>query len=136
MEKESKNEKYNFLFQDNSPEYYYYRWKIYSLLQGDNHQQWKTNPFQMYLNGPIWIPPPIPKNFEKFIAKQLPSDLRTKFEDMLKDLSTEKKKIKEAMIFALDFAEYSTDVIFFFFFLFLYIYYIDSTNINRIHNFF
>jgi hypothetical protein len=42
--------------------------------------------------------------------KRLPDILRDEFEDMLRDLTMERQRIKEAMGFALDHADLSTDV--------------------------
>ncbi|PWA03018.1 hypothetical protein BB558_000818 [Smittium angustum] len=36
------------------------RWKLYSLLNGDQLDSWKTEMFYMFSEGPIWIPPPLP----------------------------------------------------------------------------
>lgn len=41
-------------------EHIYYRWKLYSLLQGDSKYQWRSEPFQMFAEGPWWIPPEVP----------------------------------------------------------------------------
>lgn len=49
-----------FLFQNGSPENMYYRWRVFSLLQGDTMDQWNASPFVMFTGGPTWIPPPSP----------------------------------------------------------------------------
>jgi len=38
----------------------YYHWRVYSLLNNDTLLKWRTEPFQIILNGPIWFPPPLP----------------------------------------------------------------------------
>lgn len=43
-----------------SPEHIYYRWKLYSLTQGDTKSKWLDEPFQMFEGGPWWIPPELP----------------------------------------------------------------------------
>lgn len=40
-----------------SEEYEYYRWKVYSLLNGDTEKSWKTDPYQISLNGRVYRPP-------------------------------------------------------------------------------
>ena len=40
-----------------SPLHLYYRWRCFSYLQGDTDQQWRTEPFQVSENGPVWLPP-------------------------------------------------------------------------------
>ena len=43
----------------------FYRWRVYSLCQGDTLTNWRIEPFQMNPNGFIWFPPlNIQKNFE------------------------------------------------------------------------
>lgn len=60
MEKESNNPQFRFLFQPESADHIYYRWKIFSFLQGENDHNWRTVPFQMQVGGPVWHPPPNP----------------------------------------------------------------------------
>ncbi|KAJ3132651.1 U2 snRNP-associated SURP domain-containing protein, partial [Irineochytrium annulatum] len=60
MDKEGRNPKYVFLFQNDSPEHIYYRWRLYSVLNGDDLKKWPTEPFSMFDEGPIWVPPEIP----------------------------------------------------------------------------
>jgi U2-associated protein SR140 len=50
----------NLIIQEKSPEHIYYRWKLYSLLQGDTKTHWFDEPFQMFEGGPWWIPPELP----------------------------------------------------------------------------
>ena len=59
MIKESGNPEFNFMFETTSPDHFYYRWKVYSLSQGDDMKQWRESPFQMMIGGPFWVPPPI-----------------------------------------------------------------------------
>ena len=35
----------------------YYRWRTFSLAQGDTLSSWRRVPFQMVENGPLWKPP-------------------------------------------------------------------------------
>lgn len=46
-----------FLAHPTSLEHLYYRWKLYSLAQGDSSKQWRTRPFQMLAGGPFIVPP-------------------------------------------------------------------------------
>jgi U2-associated protein SR140 len=67
MEREFDNEDYAFLFDSNVfplnlqlkklPDSQYYRWKLYSLKNGDTPYSWRTEPFQMFTDGEFWIPP-------------------------------------------------------------------------------
>ena len=54
------NPLFNFLHDTQSPDHTYYRWRTYSLAQGDDLQQFRTAPFQMYENGAMWQPPACP----------------------------------------------------------------------------
>lgn len=57
MNKELNNPMYRFLFDNQSPEHIYYRWKLFSILQGDSPTKWKTVKFKMFVGGSIWKPP-------------------------------------------------------------------------------
>ncbi|XP_020630769.1 U2 snRNP-associated SURP motif-containing protein-like [Orbicella faveolata] len=57
MNKELNNPMYRFLFDNQSPEHIYYRWKLFSILQGDSPTKWRTEKFKMFQNGSVWRPP-------------------------------------------------------------------------------
>ncbi|KAJ7390317.1 U2 snRNP-associated SURP domain-containing protein [Desmophyllum pertusum] len=57
MNKELNNPMYRFLFDNQSPEHIYYRWKLFSILQGDSPTKWRTERFKMFENGSVWKPP-------------------------------------------------------------------------------
>jgi len=40
-----------------NPRLAFYKWRVYSLAQGDTLTRWRTCPFQMFLNGVVWVPP-------------------------------------------------------------------------------
>lgn len=44
------------------PDSHYYRWRVYSILQGDTLTRWRTEPFQYQQNGSWWLPPEFTKN--------------------------------------------------------------------------
>lgn len=46
-----------FLFENQSPAHVYYRWKLYSLLQGDSTSRWRIDEFRMFRTGSVWRPP-------------------------------------------------------------------------------
>jgi U2-associated protein SR140 len=126
MQREIHNPKYQFLHQVQSAEHTYYRWRLYSLLQGDTLSSWRATAFQMFIGGPFWLPPPPPNAAVPVPApapthsmrhgghgntKRLPDDVRDEFEDMLRNLTVERNKIKAAMGFALDHAELSHEIV-------------------------
>lgn len=39
----------------------YYRWKLFSILQGDQPNKWRPDPFHLFANAPLWVPPPMPE---------------------------------------------------------------------------
>ena len=57
MNRELNNRVFQFLFENQSPEHIYYRWRLYSLLQGDPKDDWRTEDFRMFKGGSIWKPP-------------------------------------------------------------------------------
>lgn len=57
IEREYSNNEYGFLFVKNCLENNYYKWRIYSLLQGDEEKKWNDDPFMMTTTGLIWYPP-------------------------------------------------------------------------------
>lgn len=50
-------EEFNFLFTHDNETNRYYRWRVYSLVQGDSLKQWRTEPFCIYQGGKTWVPP-------------------------------------------------------------------------------
>jgi len=59
MSREVNNPQFRFLFDNQSPAHSYYRWKLFSVLNGDSVCKWKTDLFQMFKNGSYWQPPPV-----------------------------------------------------------------------------
>ncbi len=41
----------------NTEENNYYRWRVFSLFQGDSLANWRKEPFQMHPGGIVWVPP-------------------------------------------------------------------------------
>ena len=70
MNQEIKNPQFKFLFENHSPEHVYYRWRLYSLLQGDSKDKWSTVPFRMFKNGSLWKPP-IPNIYTNGMPEEL-----------------------------------------------------------------
>ncbi|ETI42171.1 hypothetical protein F443_12662 [Phytophthora nicotianae P1569] len=58
--REANNKAYSFLFDPQSALALYYRWRVYSFAMGDDEHSWREKPFQMTLEGPVWIPPKMP----------------------------------------------------------------------------
>ncbi|KAE9551393.1 hypothetical protein FO519_005401 [Halicephalobus sp. NKZ332] len=59
MGREMKNPIFRFLYENCQPTHVYYRWKLYSTLQGDDPYKWRTERFRMFDEGSWWEPPPL-----------------------------------------------------------------------------
>ncbi|KAJ2577603.1 hypothetical protein GGH95_003504, partial [Coemansia sp. RSA 1836] len=57
--KTANDARFRFLTDHRLPEHAYYRWRMYSLLNGDTKSKWRDQMFFMYDKGPIWIPPKV-----------------------------------------------------------------------------
>ncbi|CAH8830374.1 unnamed protein product [Trichobilharzia szidati] len=59
MHRETNNPMFKFLFDYQSSEHAYYRWKLWSILHGESVTNWRTDEFRMFEGGPLWRPPPV-----------------------------------------------------------------------------
>ncbi|KAG4305828.1 hypothetical protein PORY_000738 [Pneumocystis oryctolagi] len=121
MKKECDNPNYEFLFDSTTPEHVYYRWKLFSLLNGDFPYKWSKDPFQMFTNGAWWIPPEntddddddfSEDNFEK--KKQmayLGPTSRRHFDWLLREISYRRGNIARAMSFAIEHASAADEIV-------------------------
>ncbi|KAF9429928.1 U2 snRNP-associated SURP domain-containing protein [Podila epigama] len=129
IEKEAHNPNFKFLTEFKSPEHIYYRWKLFSLSQGDTLTRWRTLPFKMVDGGPIWVPPLMPftdevfeederlkeaheNEFEKSQIKgTLSRDARGFFEAQLRLLTSQRRAIGRAMMFCMQHAEAADEIV-------------------------
>ncbi|KAK3788420.1 hypothetical protein RRG08_012595 [Elysia crispata] len=128
MNRELNNPFFRFLFDNKSPAHTYYRWKLFSVLNGDTASKWRTEEFRMFKGGSIWRPPPInpftqgmPEDlvnreanveFEVILRKgKLTNSQRDRLEDMLRELTPEKNKIADGMVWCLDHAEAAEEIV-------------------------
>lgn len=70
MNREINNPIFRFLFDNSSPAHIYYRWRLYSLLQGEDTSSWCTDQFVMFEGGSKWKPPPV-NPFSRGVSDQL-----------------------------------------------------------------
>uniref|UniRef100_A0A5S6QVW5 U2 snRNP-associated SURP motif-containing protein n=1 Tax=Trichuris muris TaxID=70415 RepID=A0A5S6QVW5_TRIMR len=70
MSREKENPSFSFLFDNQSPAHVYYRWKLFSVLQGESPSKWRTEKFRMFKGGSTWIPPPM-----NFFQNGMPEEL-------------------------------------------------------------
>ncbi|GAB4814277.1 hypothetical protein N2152v2_001323 [Parachlorella kessleri] len=121
MEREPNNPEFNFLYDVRCPEHAYYRWRLFSLANGDSLRSWRVEPYLMVEDSNRWIPPPMTVGVSdhKTAAQRGDrredhplSDLqRDKFEDMLRRLTAERADVCAAMAFAMDNAESASEVV-------------------------
>ncbi|XP_047130391.1 U2 snRNP-associated SURP motif-containing protein isoform X1 [Hydra vulgaris] len=163
MNREISNPMFRFLFDNKSNEHIYYRWRVFSLLQGDTTHLWQQKCFRMFKGGSLWQPPlmnpfaptnisgltasaslasvssanvhslvkgdtsptlAMKKNMllehllskseaeDKPVEKKVLSDRqRDNLEDLLRTVSTNRSKIGELMLWAIDHAEYSDEIV-------------------------
>ncbi|MGH0136333.1 UNVERIFIED_CONTAM: hypothetical protein FKN15_036031 [Acipenser sinensis] len=125
MNREINNSMFRFLFENQSPAHVYYRWKLYSILQGDSPTKWRTEDFRMFKNGSMWQPPPLnpylhgtvedeqETEIEEEPSKKgsLKEEQRDKLEEVLRGLTPRKNDIGEAMVFCLNHAEAAEEIV-------------------------
>ncbi|XP_037544042.1 U2 snRNP-associated SURP motif-containing protein [Nematolebias whitei] len=123
MKRESNNPYFKFLFDCKRQDHVYYRWRLFSILQGDTPTEWRTTYFRMFKGGSLWIPPVLNQYFgrteieestisEEEVKKgQLRSDHRKKLETLLEELTPSKDRIASAMMFCLDRADAAEEVV-------------------------
>ncbi|KND00391.1 uncharacterized protein SPPG_04714 [Spizellomyces punctatus DAOM BR117] len=134
MDREADNPQFRFLFKNDSAEHVYYRWKLYSILQGDPKNKWPTDPFQMFDEGPVWLPPEIPFDEEqvegdildvssesdesgsdverpRHVKGPLTRIQRLRLENMLRKLNLERGLIGRIMVFCIKHADACEEII-------------------------
>lgn len=118
MNKELNNPSFQFLFDNKSPSHIYYRWKLYSILNGENPNQWCLKKFRMFDGGSIWIPPVVPdytKGMPDNLIKEDKQNLlsiaqRNRLIQYVQNLTIYKKKIGEVMVFCLNHVDASQEI--------------------------
>ncbi|KAI9480460.1 MAG: U2-associated SR140 protein [Benjaminiella poitrasii] len=128
MDKEIGNPTFKFLFDNTSPEHIYYRWKLYSLSQGDTKSRWLDEPFQLFEGGPWWIPPELPLFDEDGVDPMFDTDDELAEQDnvakgtlgqiakqrlgfILREVSFQRGTIARAMAFAIDHADAASEIV-------------------------
>ncbi|KAI2798940.1 U2 snRNP-associated SURP domain-containing protein [Blomia tropicalis] len=139
MSREANNPMFAFLFDNQSPAHIYYRWRLFSVLQGDHPSRWRMKEFRMFKNGSLWRPPPInlythgmpeeliPKEDDsnsesdssdscdskkKPIHRQQLHEMdREDLEEMLRSLTPQRSRIADLMIFCIEHADSCDEII-------------------------
>lgn len=123
MNQEINNPMYRFLYEHDNPAHIYYRWKLFSLLQGDTQTEWREKEFRMFKGSSIWKPPQL-----NFFSQGMPEELisdderaepnkgqlsvaqRNRLEDLIRHLTPERLKIADAMIFCIEHADAADEI--------------------------
>ncbi|XP_029029376.1 U2 snRNP-associated SURP motif-containing protein [Betta splendens] len=126
MNKERNNPEYKFLFDNKSQDHVYYRWKLFSILQGESLTEWRTTDFRMFRGGSLWRPPVINSycqrgddsaegeeaSPEEEVKKgQLRSEHKQRLEMLIKALTPSREDIANAMLFCLERADAAEEVV-------------------------
>ncbi|XP_052472739.1 U2 snRNP-associated SURP motif-containing protein isoform X3 [Carassius gibelio] len=128
MNREINNPLYRFLFENQGPAHVYYRWKLYTILQGESPTKWKTEDFRIFKNGSLWRPPPLnpylhgtpeeeehdddeEEDEETSKKGSLKDDERDKLEELLRGLTPRKSDIANAMFFCLSRADAAEEIV-------------------------
>ncbi|XP_063395659.1 U2 snRNP-associated SURP motif-containing protein [Cydia fagiglandana] len=123
MNKEMNNPFFRFLFENQSPAHVYYRWKLFSMLQGDSPKQWANNDFRMFKGGSVWRPPVMnlytagmpdelvdEDESKENIRGTLSNNQRDRLEELIRGLTPNRTAIGEAMAWCLEHAEAAGEV--------------------------
>lgn len=125
MNREINNPEFRFMFENQSPAHVYYRWKLFSMLQGDSPSRWSTRPFRMFEDGSIWKPPPLnpflqgmPEELiqsedeedDKNKKGSLSNAQRGRLETMIRNLAPEREKVGEAMVWCIEHADAAEEI--------------------------
>ncbi|KAJ9470973.1 Protein RRC1 [Diplonema papillatum] len=108
QQREAQNPHFGFLTPSlRNPAHVYYKWRVYSLLQKDTFERHRDFPFQMVMNGPLWIPPKCPDWAAAPVPPAAKGDLlsskqKEEWFNILRKLTTENASIRDAMLYALD----------------------------------
>lgn len=123
MAREKNNPNFRFLFEFDSAAHIYYRWKLFSLLQGDTPSEWSEKEFRMFKNSSIWQPPKL-----NFFSQGMPEELisddellepckgqlsvaqRNRLEDLIRHLTPDRSKIGDAMVFCIEHADAADEI--------------------------
>ncbi|CAD6222317.1 GSCOCG00000910001-RA-CDS [Cotesia congregata] len=92
-------------------------------LNGDGQKEWRTDDFRMFKGGSVWRPPPMnpwtqgmPEELVEIEERQEPkrgslsNSQRDRLEDLLRNISPERLKVAEVMVFCIEHAEAAEEI--------------------------
>eukprot|EP01134_Creolimax_fragrantissima_P006963 CFRG6963T1 len=110
MQREYQNPDYEFLYEYNSKEHVYYRWKLFTILQGEKPDDWSKSRFKMYKDGSWWLPPS--KALEEETVKgQLKGKDRDTLEEYLRSAELNNNYVKNVMGFCLEHSAAAEEIV-------------------------
>eukprot|EP00051_Salpingoeca_urceolata_P029008 m.488678 g.488678 ORF g.488678 m.488678 type:complete len:591 (+) comp26016_c0_seq1:149-1921(+) len=99
VKKKATDPDFAFLLAFDSAEHIYYRWKLFSVLQGEPVDNWSQVPFRMIKDGRQWQPP---SDDDSGLGKgDLSVRELSQLERMVHSLTTERRSIADAMVWCL-----------------------------------
>ncbi|RZF47241.1 hypothetical protein LSTR_LSTR004950 [Laodelphax striatellus] len=121
MNREIQNPLFRFLFENQSPPHIYYRWKLFSMLQGDIQYKWRTEDFRMFKGGSIWRPPPMNPYTQGMPDDLVESEVETRkgslspaqrdrLEDLIRNITPERLKVAEVMVFCIEHSDAAEEI--------------------------
>ncbi|UKJ89926.2 hypothetical protein MACJ_003180 [Theileria orientalis] len=106
MENEAPNGLFSFLYEKYTPESVYYRWRVYSLMQGDTMSSWSIMPFKITKMGKVYCPPQTQnKNASQSGYVPLTSDQERQVENIISNTTTTRNDVCNAMLFFINNSE-------------------------------
>jgi U2-associated protein SR140 len=133
ISREQENPDFAFLWEPETRNAIYYKWRVFSLTQSDTLDDWRRRAFQMFLGGVTWVPPrdeglsdkerrrSRSRERERSRSRSTERDEgrgatlsdaeRDKLETALRRLTAERADIGDAMVFALSRAEAAQEIV-------------------------
>eukprot|EP00960_Hanusia_phi_P050006 759932-Hanusia_phi.AAC.1 len=128
LNREKDNPLFEFLWDVDSRNGVYYKWKVFSLAQGDSQTDWRRAPFQMFVGGVVWTPPgdvesaPPPLERKKSRSRSrspghgnsgaaLTDGEVEELQSMLRSMTAEREDIGDAMYWSIRRAEAAQDIV-------------------------
>lgn len=133
MSKEFDNPLYRFLFDFQCPAHIYYRWRLFSILQGDHPTTYRLKKFRLFEGGSWWKPPvpnPWTRGMPEHLFRKIESERqkdaksegdpatgklesrqRVKLEHLVRTLTPERKRIGEVMLYCIEHAFAAEEIV-------------------------
>ncbi|CAI8056757.1 Protein RRC1 [Geodia barretti] len=119
MNREMSNPLYQFLFDNQSPAHIYYRWKLFSILNGDSPETWRTDEFRMFDGGSLWKPPPLKNLLSKVLPPiqevvkkgALSAKNRDYLEDKLRSVTMERESVRGLMMWCMEHSDSADEIV-------------------------